>query len=250
LEIGSNCDLTYRNSKNQRLHVELSLIRLCRLMDDLAEKSENKKGDQKHLQDRQEDLPLPSKSEILRNENQYTDNKTIRQDLSGSNHDPVIEKPSKSFSIKEIISEDNGTIKKPGETKDPPDNEFELRPKDEFNHIAFEVAWKEFTDQLKGDGTRIVSMFKSLKPELENDLTIKIHLSNATQKDIFLQNYKQRLINFLENKFTISGIDVDTIIDLAETNEILYTDEQKHDYLFTKFPILKEMKRTFNLDIT
>jgi len=93
-------------------------------------------------------------------------------------------------------------------------------------------------------------MFKSIKPEVENDQTIKIHLSNAAQKDTFVQNYKQRLITFLENKFILSGIDIETIVDLSETNEILYTDEQKYNYLFTKYPILKEMKKSFNLDIS
>ncbi len=32
LEIGTSCDLAYKNAKNQRLHVELALIRLCRLV--------------------------------------------------------------------------------------------------------------------------------------------------------------------------------------------------------------------------
>ena len=77
---------------------------------------------------------------------------------------------------------------------------------------AFEPAWQEFTDQLKGEGTRIISMFKSIKPEVENDQTIKIHLSNAAQKDTFVQNYKQRLINFLENKFIFSEIDIETTL--------------------------------------
>ncbi|MEI6048115.1 MAG: DNA polymerase III subunit gamma/tau [Bacteroidota bacterium] len=227
LEIGANCDLTYKNSKNSRLHVELSLIRLCRLMDEPVEESE-----------------------ILRQEAQPSEKKIVRQELPVGKHDPVVDKPSKTFSIKEIISEDNNPVKKPMEVNDHSAAEFHLKPKYEFGPVAFEAAWQEFTDQLKDDGARIISMFKSLKPEVENDQTIKIHLSNATQKDIFLQNYKQRLINFLENKFILSGIDIETIVDLAETNEILYTDEQKHDYLFTKYPILKEMKKTFNLDIT
>jgi hypothetical protein len=109
---------------------------------------------------------------------------------------------------------------------------------------------QEFTDQLKGEGTRIISMFKSIKPEVENNQNIKIHLSNAAQKDTFVQNYKQRLITFLENRFILSELDVETAVDLSESNDILYTDEQKHNYLFTKYPILKEMKKTFNLDIT
>jgi len=93
-------------------------------------------------------------------------------------------------------------------------------------------------------------MFNTIKPEFESDETIRIHLSNAAQKDTFIQNYKQKFLTFLDNKFILSGIDIETSVDLSETNDILYTDEQKINYLFTKYPILKEMKKTFNLDIT
>jgi DNA polymerase-3 subunit gamma/tau len=93
-------------------------------------------------------------------------------------------------------------------------------------------------------------MFKSINPEVENDQTIRIHLNNAAQKDTFVLNYKQRLINFLQNKFILPEIDIETTVDFSETNEILYSDEQKFNYLFNKYPILKEMKKNFNLDIT
>ena len=46
------------------------------------------------------------------------------------------------------------------------------------------------------------------------------------------------------------GIEIETTVDLSESNEILYSDEQKLNYLSNKYPILKEMKKTFNLDIT
>jgi len=75
------------------------------------------------------------------------------------------------------------------------------------------LPWQEFTDQLKGDGMRIVSMFKSIRTEVENDQTIKSHLNNATQKDTFILNYKQKnLISFLENKFILSDIDIETTV--------------------------------------
>ena len=93
-------------------------------------------------------------------------------------------------------------------------------------------------------------MFKTIKPELEDNQIIKIRLSNSAQKDTFIQNYRQRLINFLEDRFIPSGIEIETIIDAADKNEILYSDDQKYNYLSSKYPILKEMKRNFNLDIT
>jgi DNA polymerase-3 subunit gamma/tau len=93
-------------------------------------------------------------------------------------------------------------------------------------------------------------MFKTIVPEFENEQTVKIHLSNAAQKDTFVFTYKPKLLSFLENRFILNDFDIETTIDQSETGEVLYSDEQKLNYLTNKYPILKEMKKTFNLDIT
>ena len=250
LEMGNNCDLAYKSSKNPRLHVELSLIGLCRLNGDSPEEKEKKKPDREKLNITDEDLPLPSKSEIIRQDIHASEKKIVIPEVTTSKHEPVIEKPSKAFSIKDVISDDKKSYEKPPEKPDIMDIVNHLVPKEELTPEAFDLAWIEFTEKLKGEGTRIISMFKSIKPEFENDQTIKIHLSNAAQKDTFLLNYKQRLITFLEGRFIVPAIDIETAIDLTSTNDILYTDEQKANYLFNKYPILKDMKKTFNLDIT
>ena len=177
----------------------------------------------------------------------------MRQEPSSGKHVPVFEKPEKSFSIKDIISEAGEpevnhplNIKEavPGSTATPMQGNRENLATGNFT-----AAWQEFIDGLKGDGTRIISMFKSVIPELEDEHTLTIHLSNAAQKDLFLLNYKQRLINFLENKFILSDLDIVTAVDQSETNDIIYSDEQKYNYLQAKYPVLKDFKKTFNLDI-
>ena len=250
LEIGNNCDLTYKSSKNPRLHIELSLIRLCRLMIDTGEFSEKKKSDNINFTKPEEDLPLPSKSEIIRQDIKPSERRSANIEPEPGKHDPVIEKPSRSFSIKEIIAEDIKPVEHNKEESILNDPEVNLKHKDEFTPESFEVAWRDFTEQLKGEGTRIVSMFKSIIPELENDQTIRIHLSNAAQKDTFILNYKPKLVSFLNSRFISSNLEIETVVDLSETNEILYSDERKFNYLINKYPILKEMKNTFNLDIT
>ena len=250
LEIGNNCDLAYKGSKNPRLHIELSLIRLCRLMSESEESFEKKKSDSGQLKKKEEELPLPSKSEIIRQDSKHTEKTASNLEMASGKHDPVIEKPSKTFSIKDIISDDSNPANKIEEKSLVNEPEAHLAPLEEFTPQSFEIAWQEFTDQFKGEGNRIVSMFKSIKPELQDDQTIRIHLSNAAQKDIFILNYRPKLVSYLERKFIMSGIEIETIIDLTESNEILYSDEQKLNYLTNKYPILKEMKKTFNLDIT
>ena len=249
LEIGNNCDLNYKSSKNQRLHIELSLIRLCMLMAESVEPAEKKKPDLHHLNKTTENLPLLQKSEILREEISVSE-KVISQEKLSGRHDPVIEKASKNFSIKDIITEDIGPAEKNEEKMVLNDPEVTIKPKIDFTQQAFEAAWNEFTEQLKGEGTRVVSMFKSIRPELESDRFVRIHLNNAAQKDTFILSYKPKLVNFLEERFVLTGIDIETIVDLSEDSDILYSDEQKLNYLINKYPILKEMKKTFNLDIT
>ena len=250
LEFGSNCDISYKTSKNLRLHVELFLIRLCRLTTLPAEETEKKKSDLKLTDKSEEDLPLPSKSEIIRETPEFIGLKTKQQDFSSGKHTPVIEKHTKSFSIKDIISEEKKATQENPKPAMEPVIKNEAQPSEEFNAQSFEKAWNEFKDSLKGEGTRVISMFKSVTTEVENDLNIIIHLSNAAQKDLFVQNYKQKLTTFLNNKFKSQEIDIETVVDLSETNEILYSDEQKYNYLSSKYPGLKDLKKAFNLDIT
>jgi DNA polymerase-3 subunit gamma/tau len=249
LELGSNCDINYKTSKNPRLHVELFLIRLCNLTSFSSEEKEKKKPDQKPLAKEEEELPLPSKSEIIRDASDYSGHGNMERDVTAGEHTPVIEKPTKSFSIKGIISEEKKLARNDATQVDGLELTNENSVVEELNPATFDKAWREFTDHLKGDGTRIISMFKSVRTEIENDQNIRIHLSNAAQKDLFVQNYKQKLISFLNRRFGSKEIDIETVVDLSETNEILYSDEQKFNYLVSKYPGLKDFKKTFNLDI-
>jgi DNA polymerase III subunit gamma/tau len=248
LDIGNNCDLNFKNSKNPRLHIELSLIKLCTIMTESGDNFEKKKSDSGEMKKREEEIPIPPKSEILNKG--ITSNSRIINQEAVTKHEPVIEKPSKTFSIKDLITENTESASKQSDKEVLHDREVPIKSRSEFTPEAFELAWQEFTDQLKGEGTRIVSMFKSIRPELEKDQLIKIHLNNAAQKDTFILNYKPKLMTFLESRFILTELDIETTIDLSETSDILYSDEQKLNYLVNKYPILKDMRKTFNLDIT
>jgi len=250
LELGSNCDISYKTSKNQRLHVELFLIRLCRLSSVPSEETEKKKPDLNLGVSNAEELPLPSKSKIVRETTEPEIIKIRNHDITAGKHTPSVEKPTKSFSIKNIISEEKKLISEETKQIEDSEPEGEETPAEELNPLSFEKAWNEYIDQFKGEGARIVSMFKSVRTELEKDRVIRLHLSNAAQKDLFIQNYKQKLVSFLNRRFRSGEIDIETVVDLSETNEILYSDEQKYNYLSAKYPGLKDFRKAFNLDIT
>lgn len=60
-------------------------------------------------------------------------------------------------------------------------------------------------------------MFKSINPRLEDDHTIIIPLTNAAQKDIFSENYRQRLLSWFRDRFLVEDLDIETAVDLSET---------------------------------
>jgi DNA polymerase-3 subunit gamma/tau len=252
LETGSNCDVSYKSSKNPRLHAELSLIRMCRLNGEMTEGSEKKKGEFESMTNNDTELPQPSKSEIIRNSGQTPKQTYGKEEKAQFKHMPVIEKPVRTFSIKEVISE-TGEPEHKIITKAAGQKEEILQaaaPGLDLNNETFASAWLEFIDCIKGEGTRVVSMFKAIVPEFGEENAIRIHLNNAAQKDTFIQNYKSRLLAFLEQKFHVPDLDIEALVDLSDTHEIPYTDEQKYNYLQKKYPVLKDFKKTFNLDIT
>jgi DNA polymerase-3 subunit gamma/tau len=229
LEIGNTCDLSYKSSKNARLHVELSLIKICRLATESSADSEKKKPDVEVVR---KEIVAPSAQK-----------NTVNVTLSDKT-----EKTVKTFSIKNLINDEvetpPATIKSDLTEEKAPEIE-----KPELNETALKTAWDEFTGQLSGEGARIISMFKTVKPEIADNQTIKLYFNNADQKETFTNNYKPRLIAFLERKFILHNTDIESIVKEDDSVNIIYSDEQKYNYLSGKFPMLKEIKKTFNLDI-
>lgn len=250
LETGTNCDLAYKNSKNQRLHVELALIRLCRLDFDSQTETEKKKPDNHKLKDAEPPATALSKSEFLRESREPSSARGASAETAIQIHETGKEnqRETRSLSIKDVISEDKKrysdiTSDEQLITEKPAESYGEI-----FSAEKFGLAWSEFTEDVKEDGPRVASMFKSIKPEVHPDNTVTLHMSNVDQSDLFTRNYRQRLVTFLEKKFRDSSFNIEAKVDMSETNGIIYSDEQKYNYLVSRYPSLKEIRKAFNLD--
>ena len=240
LEIGNSCDLSYKTSKNARLHVELALIKICRIVTESFSEQEKKKTDVEVSQ--KENITVPAQVQPEKK----ADNASNADRLSLKN-----EKTVKTFSIKNLLNDEVETTPanvNPDEKIDLVEEKSPEVYKTELNETALKTAWSEFTGGLNGEGARIVSMLKSTKIEMPDNETIKLYLDNTDQKETFAQNYKQRLMTFLEHKFILQNVDIELIVEQSDAGNIIYSDEQKYNYLANKFPMLKDMKKAFNLD--
>ena len=246
LEIGSSCDLAYKNSKNPRLHVEIALVKLCRINDVKPEQTEKKKSDAVNSKLEVEEIPLPSRADTITQVKEQVNPILQEHNPKHANYD-LSAKVTRSVSIKNLISEEEPS----GYEKDAGNNTSvveETGPCKDFTENELLSAWSEFAEMIKSDGPRIAGMVDTIKPEMGPGHKITMHLHNEAIKETFIINYKPKLVNFLSDKLDNSSLEIEIVVDLTESNDILYTAEQKFNFLNEKYPVLKDLKKSFNLD--
>jgi len=281
LEILSAADINYKSSKNQKLHVELALIRLAALNMDKEEFTANLNSQrEKSKADPSGDNGPQQGKEDGNKINQNTGKPQPATPLKTTGADPYKEKSgkipsqktetakhstenpekmpgtknghatSRSFSIKDSMAKQERDIKTNG-LEDKPDD---YTPADEqvndndFDKEELLEAWVSFGDKIKSDSPRMSSIIKAMKPEIEDETNIVLLLSNKAQKDYFDQKYKQELIKHLVNELSNTKIRFITKVNDDPGDSTPYTDEEKLKHLSEKNSSVDKLRNEFGLE--
>jgi DNA polymerase III subunit gamma/tau len=243
LDIGSQCMLNFRASKNQRLHIELALLRMCHLSQEKTAEESKKKAESQPYDDEPEirvsspSADTAAATTIPPAEAQATAAPLPKNSLQGD--DP------KRISIKNITSSPK---QKESLVSEPPPEALITSEVHEFTTEELKLAWTEFAAGVKEESPRIAVTLSSVSPELLPDKTVVLKLDNSTLKETFDHNYRARLENHLRHALHNSSLRLQTTVETTERGEILYSPEQKFNHLAVKNPSLKDLKKTFNLD--
>lgn len=257
LDIGSQCMLNFKASKNQRLHVELALLRMCSLNAPAAGEESKKKADSR-LTDEDQDFkvappqrthaaPRPPATQPAAQPSAQAPPPPAASPRPA----PQPNKPTagaddtKKVSIKDIMA---GT-KPAASMVNEPEPETDSTAYDrEFTTEELRNAWNGFAEDIKEESPRISVTLTAVTPELLPDRTILLKLDNLTLKEAFDNNFKPRLEGHLRRTLGNGAIRLQTSVETTERGEILYSSEQKFNHLAARNPALKELKKTFNLD--
>ncbi len=249
LDIGSQCMLNFRASKNQRLHVELALLRMSNLSAGTGQEEVKKKADSS-LTDEEQDFkvappqrthaapqPAPPQSAPSAPASDGTD--TLRQKPAATADEP------KKVSIRNIIS---AAKSRENIVSEPQPDMVSVAADSDFTPEELRNAWTGFAEEIKEDSPRISVTLLAVTPELLPDRTILLKLDNLTLKEAFDHNFKPRLEGHLRRTLKNDTIRLQTMVEATERGEILYSPEQKFNHLATRNPALRDLKKTFNLD--
>jgi len=258
LEVCSNTDIYYKGSNNQRLLIELALVKLCRIL--ISEKPlEKKEIPQKKTDSELREKPVPpsgsspdheSKTESDIPEIREEDNK----DLTTVNESAQKKFTPTTTSIKDAIKSAVKKEKKPEGNEEPAkvaDNGsgYENIAANDFSQDALLEKWQNYAQKIKNDKPRLFTTLKSQLPALKNDYTIEVEMNNGAQMDQFNKELKLDLTNYLRDELNNHKINIFTyLIKEEKTKNNLYTDEDKYKHLTKKNPNLGELKQKFNLD--
>ncbi len=237
LDILGTSDINYKNSRNKRLHVELTLIRLCNL--NLRQEEEKKNNKNDAIED-SEDTKKPLEDVQVEKD---TDEKVEKMPRPASNGS------TRSFSIKQkllVESEKEKTIEK--EKNDELAENGHAYDNRAINSEDLISAWQKFGESLKGTTARLKSILKAMKPELKGENQIDLFLSTDAQKEYIDTKYKQQIIDFLKKELHNSELAFNTIVVEESNNTKPYTLDDKYKHMREKNPDIDKLKKDFLLD--
>jgi len=240
LDIGSQCMLTFKSSKNQRLHVELALLRMCHLAGEKAGEDSKKKAEQPAAADEPFIKSSPEQS-VPVTASPVSQAKTAGQQRKATPDNDN----AKKISIRNLISENK--IKENIVSEPQPETHGSQQQK-EFSAAGLAEAWNAFAMKVREESPRISVTLSSVTPELLPDNTVILKLDNSALKESFDHNYRARLEHYLRETLLNSSVNLKTTVEATERGEILYSNEQKFNHLASKNPALKDLRKTFNLD--
>ncbi len=270
MNIANQCDLSYKLSKNQRLQVELALLKMCHLVSafNLATTPINampspegqlkKKPDSAVNAEPAAPQPVPAATPILSEApTNYTATKVEAKPAAAIvNEAPVAEKPkgfipnlhTASTSIKIPSLKDWGKIQEAATLEEEEDPYIKGDAREDFTPTDFLKCWSEYAAKLKTEGKHnALSIFTGDAPVMLRPYEFEIAVGTMVQEKDF-RNERPNILNFLRTTLKNFSIELNARLDEKVVVKRPYTNLEKFQYMAAKNPQLLELKKRFNLD--
>ncbi|MBS1503131.1 MAG: DNA polymerase III subunit gamma/tau [Bacteroidetes bacterium] len=268
LSIANQCDLDYKLSKNQRLQVELALLKMCHLpaafnlatapaAEMLRQPAEQiKKKPDAVTAGKPADAQKAEPAPVLNDPPAaYKTEKRPEPAVAAVKEQPAAEKPkafvpnasttTTSVKIPSLKDLSTKTIAEIAEEDDP---YIKGDAKEDFTMDDFLKQWNEYAVKIKKDGNmNLFTVFTANAPVMLEAYRFEVVVGNKAQENIF-RDEKPSILNFLRLNLKNFDIDVQTRVDEVKAAKRPYTTSEKFQHMASKNPNLAELKRRFNLE--
>lgn len=279
LRMMNECDVQYKSSKNQRLTVELSLMKMCALHkapEGAAPAAPQKK---KSIAEPAPQVETPtvkkttkpvepeSVKEVVEATPEVQSSEPVEAEPAPEQTQQIEAEPSNELQEQEQQTEDTPQVSSTVSLKNRrrrkgagiriseahlPKEEVEVDinslPKDEFTEGQMQNIWNERVNVLFKTSPSMLSSLTKHPPKLKEDLTIELELDGAHQLEQ-LQESKTELIDAIRKDLNNFSVQLETPVKEVVTQKKAYTPKERYQQLAAENPHLETLRKEFNLDI-
>ena len=245
LKIANDCDIDYRLSKNKRLLVELSLIRMCQLTD---EKKKSIVFDEKPQVIQQIESGIPQTSQAPQNQHVQV-------------HKKEIQETSEIIKPKEVISVTKPVFQRPASISisaapgvSAPLETYPIEKVTEqivinkpFSATELGTVWRKFAETIPEQG-RMTSFMLSAYPQLTSESEFEVTVSNVLQERE-LKRLQPDILEFIHDQLQNSTVRMN--IKIAEESEVQksISSEERYKMMAEQNPAIDILKKGLQLEI-
>ena len=227
INILNESEINFQKSINQRLLVELSILKISSLeLDDKKKKFKYKL------------IPVSTfQSQVFKSHNSKAKVQQKSKPVADIN---ITDFETSTLSLKSIEKE-----------KDIADDILNIEEEyDTVRNITLNditETWEEYANKQENKGRYIIaSILRISAPKFDNNTIIYSVPNNTTAIEV--DQEKQQLIQFFRTKLN-SKIDISLKIDKSIDKKVAYTNKEKYELLKKKNPIIEDLKNQFKLSI-
>jgi DNA polymerase-3 subunit gamma/tau len=268
MNIANQCDLSYKQSKNQRLQVELALLKMCNLPSvfnlaatplpamPAASEQLKKKPDTSAITpvkevDTAHEVPVLSDTPVSY---PTTKSQPVEPPAYPEKEAVAAEKKkifipnsnSSSTSVKIPSLKDINKISDEAPLEEDP--YIKGNDQEDFTFDDFLKVWNLHAAKIKAEGKMsLFTIFISEAPRMLGPTQFEVIVENKVQENLF-KTEKPALLNYLRSTLRNFNIDVNARVDEQVVKKRPYTSQEKFQYMAAKNPELMELKKRFNLD--
>lgn len=269
MNIANQCDIGYKLSKNQRLQVELALLKMCNLQAvfNLAVTPlTSMPASQEQLKKKPDSAAIAPVTE----QKPAAETPVINTTKPVA---PVVEKPAAHPPVAEIIKEEAAaekpkifipnahspstsvkipSLKDVGKTReamaDEEDPYIKGDARNDYTPDQLLKCWSDYAAMMKADGKKnLLTIFATNPPRQLKPNLFEVIVENKVQENVF-RDERPNLLNYLRTTLKNFDIEINARIDEVAVVKRPYTASEKFQHMAAKNPALVELKTKFNLD--
>ena len=257
IALANACDLSYKISKNQRLHVELCLMQITSVTD---EKKKSKPYIKPPAKREQKPTITEEKQAVVEETS-----KAVEADMavekvpipeytgveSPTKTDKQVDEKPIELNIKSKgvsgLSLSSISIQKSIKANQP-SNGKSIRDQ-QVGQERLESVWKKLFSELESEGEYNLAALLNLDvPRLKNKTEIHLNFPNKTNK-VELESQKVRVLEALGDELKNDLLTLVIQVNEEEQKNYIYTPKEKYEQLVKINPVVDDIRKEFDLDL-